>query len=268
MIKNDLIFRGNIMSHYYNYPIYQAEPMRHPTSTPALAHPQVHTNVSGDGAINLDNLLLNPKDCIVLFIDHEPQMYLGVRNTKPETVRSNAVGLAKACRVFNVPTILTTVDEKSFSGVTVKPLREALGNPTSIDRTFINAWQDKNIVSAVKASNRKKIIISALWTELCGLMPAISAKAAGYDIYYVTDASGGASVDAHNMAVQRMIMHGIEPVTWEQVMLEWQRDWARLDTAGEVLKVANENGGSYGIGIEYHDQIAKGQVVPKVEMAP
>ena len=222
-----------------------------------------HKNVTGDGATDLDGILLNPKDCVVLFIDHEPQMYLAVRSHEPEAIRSNTIGLAKACKVFNVPTILTTVDEKTFSGITLKPIREALGNPTPIDRTFINAWQDPKIVEAVKATGRRKVIISALWTELCGLMPALSAKLQGYEVYIVTDACGGATKETHERAVERMIQAGVIPVTWEQVMLEWQRDWARTDTAGAVLEVAHEHGGAYGIGIEYQDTIARGQVVPR-----
>jgi len=221
-----------------------------------------HKNVTGDGTTDLDGILLNPKDCVVLFIDHEPQMYLAVRSHEPEVVRSNTVGLAKACKVFNVPTILTTVDEKTFSGITLKPIREALGNPVAIDRTFINAWQDPKIIEAVKATGRRKVIISALWTELCGLMPALSAKLQGYEVYIVTDASGGATKETHERAVERMIQAGVVPVTWEQVMLEWQRDWARTDTAGAVLEIAHEHGGAYGIGIEYQDTIARGQVVP------
>ena len=258
----------NLSYYYYNHSnYYGGEPRADHDQHPQMPVPKTYTNISGDGKINLDGILLNPKDCVVLFIDHEPQMYLGVRSTEPETVRNHAVGLAKACKAFGVPSILTTINEQGFSGITVKPLRHALGNPTTIDRSFINAWQDANLVAAVQATGRKNIIISALWTELCGLMPAMSAKAAGFNVFYVTDASGGATKDAHDMAIQRMMMHGIEPVTWEQVMLEWQRDWARLDTAPEVMKIANEHGGAYGIGIEYHDQIARGEVVPHVEMA-
>ena len=255
-------------NYYYRNPNYYNGGIRVNYQQPiSTISSKSYTNISGDGALSLDGVLMNPKDCVVLFIDHEPQMYLGVRSSDPESIRNNTTGLAKACKTFNVPTILTTINEHGFSGITLKPIREALGNPTSIDRSFINAWQDHNLVAAVQATGRKNIIISALWTELCGLMPAISAKAAGYNVYYVTDASGGATKEAHDMAVQRMLMHGIEPVTWEQVMLEWQRDWSRVDTAPYVMKIANEHGGAYGIGIEYHDQIAKGEVVPVVEMA-
>lgn len=257
--------------YYFTSQPYYSQRLSSPHYQPAVYSSPVepareastYTNVSGDGSLNLDTILLNPKDCIVLFIDHEPQMYLGMRSTEPQTVRNNTVGLAKACKLFNVPTILTTIDEKSFSGTTLQPILDALGNPKPIDRSVINAWQDKDIVEAVKATGRKKVLISALWTELCGLMPALSAKAQGYEVYYVTDASGGATVEAHNMAIQRMVQAGIIPVTWMQVMLEWQRDWARADTSGEVLKIASEYGGAYGIGIQYHDQIAKGEVVPK-----
>ena len=207
--------------------------------------------------------LLTPEGSIVLFIDHEPQMYFGVTSHNQQCLKNNVVGLAKAAKVFNVETVLTTIDAKTFSGLTIKALTDALGTTEAIDRTTINSWEDAKVTAAVNKSGKKKLIISALWTELCALLPALSAKEEGYEVYVVADACGGATKESHDMALQRMIQAGVIPVTWEQVMLEWQRDWAKKDTGKKVLQIATDHGGSYGIGIEYANSIAAGDVTPK-----
>jgi len=124
-------------------------------------------------------------------------------------------------------------------------------NQKPIDRTSMNSWEDKNFVAAVEKTKRKKLIIAALWTEVCLAFPAISAIKAGYEVYAVTDASGATTVEAHNMSIQRMIQVGIVPVTWIQVLCEFQRDWARQETYNAVLDLAKEHAGAYGIGVFY-----------------
>jgi nicotinamidase-related amidase len=120
-----------------------------------------------------------------------------------------------------------------------------------IDRTTMNSWEDENFRKAVYQTGRKKLAIAALWTEVCLTFPALDALAEGFDVYAVADASGGTSLEAHNMAMQRMIQAGVKPVTWLQVMLEWQRDWARFETYDAVTGIAKQHGGAYGIGIHY-----------------
>ena len=120
-----------------------------------------------------------------------------------------------------------------------------------IDRTTMNAWEDRNLVDAVTKTGRKKIVVAALWTEVCLATATLSALDDGFEVYIVTDASGGVTVEAHEMAIQRMIQAGAVPVTWLQVLLEWQRDWARQETYDAVLRVAKEHGGAYGLGIVY-----------------
>jgi nicotinamidase-related amidase len=115
----------------------------------------------------------------------------------------------------------------------------------------MNTWEDGRVVKKIAALKRKKLIIAALWTEVCGVGPTLSAIDDGYEVYFVTDASGGVSKEAHDMAVQRMIQAGAHPVTWLQVMLEWQRDWARQETYEPVTSIAKQHGGGYGLGILY-----------------
>jgi nicotinamidase-related amidase len=195
--------------------------------------------------------LLTPGNSALILIDHQPQMFFGVQSIDRQTLINNVLGLAKAGKLFKVPTILTTVAAESFSGPLFPELQAVFPGLKPIDRTTMNSWEDKNVVAAVEKTGRKKLIMAALWTEVCLAFPAICALEAGYEVYGVTDASGATTVDAHQMAIQRMIQAGMVPVTWLQVLLEFQRDWARQETYDPVLDIAKEHGGAYGLGIFY-----------------
>lgn len=199
--------------------------------------------------------LLTPQNCAVILIDHQPQMAFGVSSIDRQTLINNVVGLAKAAKIFKVPTILTTVAAKSFSGELFPEIQEIFPDHAPIDRTSMNSWDDKNFRAAVTKSGRKKLVIAALWTEVCLTMPTIEAMEEGYEVYMVTDASGGTTKEAHDMSIQRLIQAGAVPVTWLQVLLEFQRDWARQETYDVVLDVAKEHAGAYGIGIRYAKSI-------------
>lgn len=199
--------------------------------------------------------LLTPQNSAVTLIDHQPQMAFATRSIDVLELRNNVTGLAKAAKIFGVPTILTTVAEKTFSGPVFPEVQAVFPEQKPIDRTTMNAWEDKRFYEAVKQTGRKKLVMAALWTEVCLLGPALSALDEGFEVYIVTDASGGVSRDAHAMAVQRMIQAGATPVTWLQVMLEYQRDWARQDTYDAVVNVAKDHGGAYGLGIIYAKQM-------------
>ena len=195
--------------------------------------------------------LLNKDNSTLIFIDHQPQMAFGVNSIDRQTLKNNTVALAKTAKVFNVPTVLTAVETESFSGYIWPELIDALDGQQSIERSSMNSWEDEGFVKAVKATGRKKLIMAALWTEVCLTYPALCALAEGYDVYFVTDASGGTSQEAHDMAVQRMIQAGAKPVTWQQVLLEYQRDWSRKETYDAVLDIVKEHSGAYGMGVDY-----------------
>lgn len=175
--------------------------------------------------------LLTPDNCAVLFIDHQPQMFFGTGSGDRTAIINSTVGLAKAARVFDVPVVLSTVAAESFSGPLMPQLADVFPKQRIIDRTTMNAWEDEAFVDAVKATGRKKLVIAGLWTEVCVVLPSLSALAQGYEVYVVTDASGGVTPQAHEHAVQRMTQAGVVPVTWVQVLLELQRDWARAETS-------------------------------------
>lgn len=195
--------------------------------------------------------LLTAENSAIILIDHQPQMLFGVQSADRQTIINNTVGLAKAAKVFNAPIILTTVAAESFSGPIHPHIQEVFPEIKPIDRTSMNSWEDENFVAAVKQTGRKKLIMAALWTEVCLAFPVISALKEGYEVYIVTDASGGTTTDAHNMSIQRMIQAGAIPVTWLSVLLEYQRDWARQETYDPVLAVAMQHSGAYGAGIVY-----------------
>jgi nicotinamidase-related amidase len=203
--------------------------------------------------------LLAPDNCTVVFIDHQPQMTFGVTNIDRQTLINNTLGLAKAAKIFNVPVILTTVETKSFSGYMWPQLLEIFPGQEPIERTSMNSWEDENFVAEVERIGRKKLVIAALWTEVCLTFPAIQAMEAGYEVYAVADASGGTTTVAHDLAMQRVIQAGAVPVTWLQVLLEFQRDWARRETYDAVIKVAMQHAGAYGSGIAYAYTMVHGQ---------
>ncbi|WDV56203.1 hydrolase [Streptomyces coeruleorubidus] len=195
--------------------------------------------------------LLTPDNCAVLFVDHQPQMFFGIGSGDRTAIINATVGLAKAARAFDVPVVLSTVAAESFSGPLLPQLADVFPEQKIIDRTTMNAWEDLDFVEAVKSTGRRKLVLAGLWTEVCIVLPTLSALAQGYEVYVVTDASGGVSPQAHEHAVQRMIQAGAVPVTWVQVLLELQRDWARTDTYSATTDVVKEHAGAYGLGIVY-----------------
>lgn len=197
--------------------------------------------------------LLRPEDSILVLIDHQPYQFANLHSHDPATIINNVVGLAKIAKVFNVPTILTTVVQER-GGYLIKALQDVFPDQKPINRTFINTWEDSNVTNVVKKSGRKQVVMAGLWTEICVAMPAIQAVGEGYDVFVVTDACGGVSDEAHDMAVRRMVQVGIVPINWVAVVGEWQRDWAR-ETAAGVAGVVLEHGGGGGVALAWELQL-------------
>ncbi|WP_170423395.1 hydrolase [Ruegeria arenilitoris] len=196
--------------------------------------------------------VLTPQNSQLIFIDHQPQMAFGVQSIDRQTLKNNTVGLAKAAKIFDIPTTITTVETESFSGHTYPELLSVFPEHPLLERTSMNSWDDQKVRDALAQNGRKKVIVSGLWTEVCNTTFALSAMLeGGYEIYMVADASGGTSVDAHNYAMDRMVQAGVVPMTWQQVLLEWQRDWAHRDTYDAVIDLVKEHSGAYGMGVDY-----------------
>lgn len=199
--------------------------------------------------------ILTPQNSQLLFIDQQPQMAFGVQSIDRQMLKNNVVALAKSARAFNVPTTITSVETLGFSGHTFPELLKVFPDNQLLERSSMNSWDDQNVRDALAshaAQGRKKVVVSGLWTEVCNLTFALSClKDTDYEIYMVADASGGTSLEAHGYAMDRMIQVGVVPVTWLQVLLEWQRDWARKETYDATLAIVTEHGGAYGMGADY-----------------
>lgn len=198
--------------------------------------------------------LLTPQNSVLILIDHQPFQFANVRNMDPTMVLNNTIGLAKAAKAFSVPTILSTVTQDRGGSLPTE-LQNVFPDQKPIDRTTLNSWEDPRIVEAVKKTGRKKLVIAALWTEICLAFPVIHALGEGYDVFAVTDASGGVSVEAHERAIQRMVQAGAVPITWMAVLSEWQRDWARVATMQAVGEIMIAHGGSTGTSFVWELQL-------------
>ncbi|TYT23926.1 hydrolase [Luteimonas viscosa] len=195
--------------------------------------------------------LLTPNDHTLILIDHQSQMAFATRSIAAEVLRNNTALVAKSAAGFRVPTILTTVAEKSFSGPIFDEITDAFPDEPKIDRTTMNTWEDSRIAEKVNAIGKDRIVFAGLWTSVCIVGPVLSALDQGFEAYVITDASGDISDEAHERAVQRMVQSGARPLTSVQYLLELQRDWARSGTYELATGIARVNGGAYGLGITY-----------------
>jgi nicotinamidase-related amidase len=202
-------------------------------------------------ASSTDRGLLTPENCGVVFIDHQPQMFFGVASMDRQALLNNVLVLAKAAKIFAVPVILTAVESTGFSGNITPQLLNLFPDQAPIERSSMNAWDSKDFIAAVKSTGRRNFLIAALWSEACLAFPALQMLEEGYGIYAVEDASGGTSQTAHAAAIRRIEQAGAVSLTALQILLEFQRDWARKEHYEEVLAVVKEHCGAYGQGVEY-----------------
>ncbi len=210
--------------------------------------------------------LLTPQNSVLLLMDHQPFQFAALNSHEPTMIVNNVVGLAKTAKAFGVPTILTTVVEER-GGYIIKGLQDVFPEQKPINRTLINTWQDERVVAKVKETGCQKVIMAGLWTEICVAMPALHALGDGFDVFVVTDACGGVSAEAHDMAIRRMAAAGVVPITWQVTMGEWQRDWAREDTVRGLATVMAENGGATGVAFTWEMQLLAGQKAAPHEVA-
>jgi nicotinamidase-related amidase len=204
--------------------------------------------------------LLTPENSVLLLIDHQPFQLANVNSHEPTMVINNVTALAKVAKAYGVPTILTGVNAER-GGEIFKQVQAVFPDQKPIDRTFINSWQDSRVVAAVKKTGRKKLVIAALWSEMCLAMPAIHAMGDGFDVYVVTDASGGVTPESHDMAIRRLVAAGAQPVTWLGMFGELQRDWARTETLGAVDEILFEHAGGAGVALAWEKQLLRAPVV-------
>jgi nicotinamidase-related amidase len=184
----------------------------------------------------LTDRLLTPQNAILIIIDFQPVQIASVAAMDRRVLVHNIMGVARAAKLYGLPVVLSTVNAK-INQPMIPQLQEIFPKIEPLDRTAINSWEDIEFVKAVKAAGRKKLIMTAIWTEACLTFPALDALREGYDVYPVVDACGGASPEGHHAALQRLIQAGAEPLSWVQLICELQRDWGRKETVTEFADI-------------------------------
>ena len=195
--------------------------------------------------------LLSPTNHALVLIDFQSQMAFATKSIDATLLRNNAALISGAAAEFRVPTILTTVAEKSFSGPMFSEISDTFPGQPTFDRTSMNTWEDAAVIAEVNRIGKERLVLAGLWTSVCIVGPALSALEQGFEVYVITDACGDISDEAHERGVERMIQAGARPMTALQYLLELQRDWARAETYEETTGVAKRFGGAYGLGITY-----------------
>src|SRR5579859_2238954 len=194
--------------------------------------------------------MLSPQNSAIALIDYQPAMYQGVQSHDRLVVANNIQILAKAAKLFKIPTVISTVAKDSFSGPFMPEVTELFPDHEIIDRTSMNSWLDANFRAAVHATGRKKLVVAGLWTEACVLFPTIDMLREGFEIYVPADACGDLSVEAHNRSMERMIQAGAVPITSLQYVFELQQDWARSETYDGVMEILKAHS-PYGIQVGF-----------------
>jgi nicotinamidase-related amidase len=212
--------------------------------TEGSAMPLTATPVPGKG-------LLSPTDHALLMIDFQSQMAFATNSIDPVQLRNNAGLVAQAAAGFKVPTILTTVAAKTFSGPMFDEVTAPFPGKELLDRTSMNTWEDAAVIASLNAMGKDRLVFAGLWTSVCIVGPTLSALDQGFEVYVIADACGDVSVEAHDRALDRMVQAGVRPMTSLQYLLELQRDWARGDTYALTTGIARTNGGGYGLGVAY-----------------
>jgi len=195
--------------------------------------------------------LLSPADHTLILIDFQSQMAFAIKSIDAAMLRNNAALVSEAAAGFGVPTILTTVAEKSFSGPMFEEITRAFPGQALLDRTSMNTWEDAAVIEEVNRIGTPRVVLAGLWTSVCIVGPALSAIDQGFEVYVIADACGDVSDEAHERAMERMIQAGARPITALQYLLELQRDWARGETYDMTTGIAKRFGGAYGLGIIY-----------------
>jgi nicotinamidase-related amidase len=182
--------------------------------------------------------LLTPQNAALILIDYQPSQFAAVRSIDPDVLLENIVSTVKTAKAFDVPIVHSTVNvESGRQEPTVPELAELLEDYPPIDRTTLNSWEDADFLAAVRATGRRKLILCALWTEICMAFPALDALSEGYDVYPVVDAIGGTSDEAHRAGIERVVQAGGRPTSWVALACELQRDWAREETVANVVEI-------------------------------
>ena len=192
------------------------------------------SSLHSKGANEMTPNRLTRDNAVLLLVDHQVGLYTGIRDIDILTLKHNIVGLTKAMLALKVPVIVTTTSE-SMWGPLIPELADVLRGVKTIERTTVNAWDEKRVSDAVKASGRKKLIVTGISTDVCLAFPAMAALADGFESYAVIDASGGFTQTQVDMGILRMQQAGVVPVGYSNVSVEILADNAAPEAAAAHL---------------------------------
>jgi nicotinamidase-related amidase len=185
----------------------------------------------------LDDHLITPENAAFLFIDYQPSQLATIRSMDHALLLKNAVSTVRTIKTFGVPVVHSTVNVANGQGPTLSELGVLLADDKPLDRTSVNSWEDIEFVQAVHATGRRKLVICALWTEVCMAFTALDALRDGYEVYPVVDAIAGTSPEAHRAGLERVVQAGGQPISWVSLACELQRDWARQETVPAIVEI-------------------------------
>ena len=191
----------------------------------------------GSGRDPVADHLLTPQNSALVVIDYQPSQVQTVTSIDRQVLTDNIVSVARLAKTFHLPVVLSTVNVARGQGPTISELKSVLDDSREIDRTEINSWENDEFRSAVEATGRRKLIMTALWTEVCLAFPTLDALREGFEVYPVVDAVGGTSEEAHRAGLERIVQAGAQPISWVSLACELQRDWARVDSVAEVVDI-------------------------------
>jgi nicotinamidase-related amidase len=181
--------------------------------------------------------LITPQNSALLLIDYQPSQIGAVRSMDHDLLLRNVISTVKVAKLFGVPIVHSTIQVANGQGPTLPELAAELEDYAPIDRTAINSWEDVDFVEAVKATGRRKLLMCALWTEVCMAFPSLDALREGYEVYPVVDAIGGTSPEAHLAGIERTVHAGGQPISWVSLACELQRDWNREETVPGIVEI-------------------------------
>jgi nicotinamidase-related amidase len=181
--------------------------------------------------------LLTAQNAALVVVDYQPSQVQTVMSMDREALVDNVVSVARLAKTFGLPVVLSTINVANGQEPTVPELKAVLADDPEIDRTSINSWEDSDFRLAVEATGRDKLIMVALWTEVCLAFPALDAMQSGFEVFPVVDAVGGTSPEAHRAGLERIVRAGAQPISWVSLACELQRDWARTETVADVVDI-------------------------------
>ena len=181
--------------------------------------------------------LLTPRNAALVVIDYQPSQVQTVASMDRGLLVSNIVSVARMAKTFELPVVLSTVNVANGQGPTIPELKAELPDSPEIDRTMINSWEDVEFRQAIEGTGRRKLIMTALWTEVCLAFPTLDALREGFEVYPVVDAVGGTSLEAHRAGLERIVQAGAQPISWVSLACELQRDWARTETVPDIVDI-------------------------------